>query len=95
MYTKSWSAFDRLVAVVPPGGSIGWVLVTEVLHKGADRRLDSLDDKLFSFWILQDSGYPFTHVKGIYRFETGIKATEFKDLRANPRFVEHLSPDPY
>ena len=23
MYTKSWSAFDRLVAVVPPGGSIG------------------------------------------------------------------------
>ena len=29
MYTKSWSAFDRLVAVVPPGGSIGSVLVTE------------------------------------------------------------------
>lgn len=24
MYTKSWSAFDRLVAVVPPGGSIGY-----------------------------------------------------------------------
>jgi xylulokinase len=23
MYTKSWSAFDRLVAIVPPGGSIG------------------------------------------------------------------------
>ncbi|KAG6824073.1 hypothetical protein H0H93_002601, partial [Arthromyces matolae] len=22
-YTKSWSAFDRLVAIVPPGGSIG------------------------------------------------------------------------
>lgn len=57
--------------------------------------LDSLDDKLFSFWILQDSGYPFTHVKGIYRFETGVKVTEFKDLRANPRFVGHLSPNPY
>src|SRR5712671_372397 len=26
MYTKSWSAFDRLVSVVPPGGSIGFVL---------------------------------------------------------------------
>jgi xylulokinase len=26
MYTKSWSAFDRLVAIVPPGGSIGYVL---------------------------------------------------------------------
>lgn len=26
MYTKSWSAFDRLVSVVPPGGSIGLVL---------------------------------------------------------------------
>lgn len=25
MYTKSWSAFDRLVAIVPPGGSIGYV----------------------------------------------------------------------
>lgn len=23
MYTKSWSAFDRLVSVIPPGGSIG------------------------------------------------------------------------
>ena len=28
MYTKSWSAFDRLVSVVPPGGSIGYVLET-------------------------------------------------------------------
>lgn len=26
MYTKSWSAFDRLVAIVPPGGSIGYAL---------------------------------------------------------------------
>lgn len=26
MYTKSWSAFDRLVAIVPPGGSIGCVI---------------------------------------------------------------------
>ncbi|KAJ3510162.1 hypothetical protein NLJ89_g4836 [Agrocybe chaxingu] len=67
MYTKSWSAFDRLVAIVPPGGSIG------------------LDDKLFSFWHLQPDSYPFTRVKGIYRFETGIKVNEFRDLRANPR----------
>ncbi|KAF9484591.1 D-xylulose kinase [Pholiota conissans] len=67
MYTKSWSAFDRLVAIVPPGGSIG------------------LDDKLFSFWHLQPDTYPFARVKGIYRFETGIKVTEFRDLRANPR----------
>lgn len=67
MYTKSWSAFDRLVAIVPPGGSIG------------------LDDKLFSFWHLQGDTYPFSHVKGIFRFETGIKTTEFRDLRANPR----------
>ncbi|TFK61278.1 actin-like ATPase domain-containing protein [Pluteus cervinus] len=67
MYTKSWSAFDRLVAIVPPGGSIG------------------LDDKLFSFWHLQADSYPFSHVKGIFRFETGIKVNEFRDLRANPR----------
>ncbi|KAF8884688.1 hypothetical protein BD779DRAFT_1536417 [Infundibulicybe gibba] len=67
MYTKSWSAFDRLVAIVPPGGSIG------------------LDDKLFSFWHLQGDSYPFSHVKGIFRFETGIKVNEFRDLRANPR----------
>ncbi|KAF5319146.1 hypothetical protein D9619_008472 [Psilocybe cf. subviscida] len=67
MYTKSWSAFDRLVAIVPPGGSIG------------------LDDKLFSFWHLQPDSHPFTRVKGIYRFETGIKVNEFRDLRANPR----------
>ena len=25
MYTKSWSAFDRLASIVPPGGSIGCV----------------------------------------------------------------------
>ncbi|KAH7886664.1 hypothetical protein F5I97DRAFT_1869221 [Phlebopus sp. FC_14] len=67
MYTKSWSAFDRLVAIVPPGGSIG------------------LDDKLFSFWLLQGDSYPLSHVKGIYRFETGVKVNEFRDLRANPR----------
>ncbi|KAH8105112.1 actin-like ATPase domain-containing protein [Cristinia sonorae] len=67
MYTKSWSAFDRLVAIVPPGGSIG------------------LDDKLFSFWLLQSDSYPVGHVKGIFRFETGVKVNEFRDLRANPR----------
>ncbi|TFK21695.1 actin-like ATPase domain-containing protein [Coprinopsis marcescibilis] len=67
MYTKSWSAFDRLVAIVPPGGSIG------------------LDDKLFSFWYLQGDSFPYSRVKGIYRFETGIKVNEFRDLRANPR----------
>ncbi|KAJ7723012.1 D-xylulose kinase [Mycena maculata] len=67
MYTKSWSAFDRLVAIVPPGGSIG------------------LDDKLFAFWHLQADAHPHAHVKGIYRFETGVKVAEFRDLRANPR----------
>lgn len=67
MYTKSWSAFDRLVAIVPPGGSIG------------------LDDKLFSFWHLQGDPFPYSHVKGIFRFETGVKVNEFRDLRANPR----------
>ena len=45
----------------------------------------SLDDKLFSFWLLQGDSYPFSRVKGIFRFETGIKVTEFRDLRANPR----------
>ncbi|KAF8740438.1 xylulokinase, partial [Rhizoctonia solani] len=44
-----------------------------------------LDDKLFSFWLLQPEGPPFEHVKGIYRFETGVKVNEFRDLRANPR----------
>lgn len=47
--------------------------------------LISLDDKLFSFWLLQGDSYPFARVKGIFRFETGIKVTEFRDLRANPR----------
>ena len=45
----------------------------------------SLDDKLFSFWLLQADSFPLSHVKGIYRFETGIKVNEFRDLRANPR----------
>lgn len=47
--------------------------------------VSSLDDKLFSFWLLQGDSYPMSHVKGIYRFETGIKVNEFRDLRANPR----------
>lgn len=45
----------------------------------------SLDDKLFSFWHLQGDSHPYSRVKGIYRFETGIKVNEFRDLRANPR----------
>lgn len=45
----------------------------------------SLDDKLFSFWLLQGDSFPFSHVKGIFRFETGVKVNEFRDLRANPR----------
>lgn len=44
-----------------------------------------MDDKLFSFWHLQAEAFPFSHVKGIFRFETGIKVNEFRDLRANPR----------
>lgn len=44
-----------------------------------------MDDKLFSFWHLQPDSFPFTRVKGIYRFETGVKVNEFRDLRANPR----------
>src|SRR5260221_1397110 len=47
--------------------------------------LSRLDDKLFSFWHLQPDSFPFTRVKGIYRFETGVKVNEFRDLRANPR----------
>ena len=47
--------------------------------------ISRLDDKLFSFWLLQGDSYPLSHVKGIYRFETGIKVNEFRDLRANPR----------
>src|SRR5947208_2761515 len=44
-----------------------------------------LDDKLFSFWLLQGDSHPLSHVKGIFRFETGVKVNEFRDLRANPR----------
>ena len=50
-----------------------------------------LDDKLFSFWVLQGESFPFALVKGVFRFETGIKVTEFRDLRANPRCVFDLS----
>lgn len=46
-----------------------------------------LDDKLFSFWVLQGESFPFALVKGVFRFETGVKVTEFRDLRANPRSV--------
>lgn len=85
MYTKSWSAFDRLVAIVPPGGSIGCV-PSPFLYFLTDTLIPiSLDDKLFSFWLLQGDSFPFSHVKGIFRFETGIKVNEFRDLRANPR----------
>jgi xylulokinase len=84
MYTKSWSAFDRLVDIVPPGGSIGYCVILACGSATADADF-SLDDKLFSFWFLQGDGFPFAHVKGIFRFETGIKVNEFRDLRANPR----------
>ena len=57
---------------------------SEIAGHGADEPC-SLDDKLFSFWLLQGDSYPYSHVKGIYRFETGIKVNEFRDLRANPR----------
>ncbi|KAG8969322.1 hypothetical protein FRC03_003423 [Tulasnella sp. 419] len=67
LYTKSWSAFDRLVSVIAPGGSIG------------------LDDKIFSFWLLQPENSASALVRGIYRFETGVKVNEFRDIRANPR----------
>src|ERR1700691_3084547 len=86
MYTKSWSAFDRLVAIVPPGGSIGYLNRSYADEEDmADEITISLDDKLFSFWLLQGDSFPFSHVKGIFRFETGIKVNEFRDLRANPR----------
>ena len=79
---KGWSAFDRLV---PPGGSIGCVIRNLVSKNSLTHVLISLDDKLFNFWLLQGDSYPFARVKGIFRFETGIKVTEFRDLRANPR----------
>lgn len=67
------------------GGQLGthhaaflWSLIDQLV----DNRLD---DKLFSFWLLQGDSYPFSHVKGIFRFETGVKVNEFRDLRANPR----------
>src|SRR6202167_1255110 len=86
MYTKSWSAFDRLVAIVPPGGSIGYLNRSYADEEDmADEITISLDDKLFSFWLLQGDSFPFSHVKGIFRFETGVKVNEFRDLRANPR----------
>ena len=85
MYTKSWSAFDRLVSVVPPGGSIGFVLAISSVSSLIYTAFSSLDDKLFSFWLLQGDSHPMSHVKGIFRFETGVKVNEFRDLRANPR----------
>jgi xylulokinase len=39
MYTKSWSAFDRLVAIVPPGGSIGYICIA---HSGCVLNVHSL-----------------------------------------------------
>ncbi len=85
MYTKSWSAFDRLVSVVPPGGSIGYVPGASKVLSPIYTTIRSLDDKLFSFWLLQGDSHPLSHVKGIFRFETGVKVNEFRDLRANPR----------
>ncbi len=85
MYTKSWSAFDRLVSVVPPGGSIGFVSAISSVLSFVYTIFFSLDDKLFSFWLLQGDSHPLSHVKGIFRFETGVKVNEFRDLRANPR----------
>ncbi len=85
MYTKSWSAFDRLVSVVPPGGSIGYVFELPKFCPLIYMTIRRLDDKLFSFWLLQGDSHPLSHVKGIFRFETGVKVNEFRDLRANPR----------
>ena len=54
-------------------------------HPSFTPHIFSLDDKLFSFWLLQGDSHPLSHVKGIFRFETGVKVNEFRDLRANPR----------
>src|SRR5260370_33201850 len=68
MYTKSWSAFDRLISVVPPGGSIGFVSAISSVSSFIYTIFFSLDDKLFSFWLLQGDSHPLSHVKGIFRF---------------------------
>jgi len=62
-----------------------------ILDQSTKLTILRLDDKLFSFWLLQDENYPFSHIKGVYRFETGIKVNEFRDLRANPRYESFLS----
>jgi xylulokinase len=76
MYTKSWSVFDRLIAILPPGGSIGYVTLR-------------LPEAILILSI--DSITSFSH-SGICRTthtcsSTGIKVTEFRDLCANPRYL--------
>ncbi|GJJ14403.1 hypothetical protein Clacol_008667 [Clathrus columnatus] len=78
LYTKSWSAFDRLVSIVPPGGSIGlddklfsfWFLLPEYESCYVGSKAATTTTK---------------PPRGIFRFENGTKVTEFRDLRANPR----------
>lgn len=52
MYTKSWSAFDRLVAIVPPGGSIGWGSFTSFLTYAPISNLN-----LFRLWSTFQSSF--------------------------------------
>ena len=77
--TASWLLSHQ---AVPSGTYAQPTLVPSLPYLSCFHRLD---DKLFSFWHLQSDSYPYSHVKGIYRFETGVKVTEFRDLRANPR----------
>ena len=73
MYTKSWAAFERLMEVVPCGGSIGYVLAV-FLSDDDSQHICRLDNKLFAFWLLTgEASYPYTSGgrKGVWRFEVG------------------------
>lgn len=95
MYTKSWSAFDRLVAIVPPGGSIGlddklfsfWFVQPEYesTYITPSNATPPTTTKLLSQSRSSQNHPEGKSARGIYRFENGTKAVEFRDLRANPR----------
>ncbi|KAK7012655.1 hypothetical protein R3P38DRAFT_3209264 [Favolaschia claudopus] len=88
LYTESWSAFDRLVAIVPPGGSIDWTTnsspsgtykVTPT-HSPTSKHQDHRATR----WRLSQDKNIFSSVCGMWN---GKMPTTLSSHASSPRFL--------
>ena len=64
-----------------------WAVFNQLVSVVAPGGSIGLDDKLFSFVYPSLEVHPFGIALGVVRFENGVHHDEYRDLRANPRFV--------